>query len=93
MPTIPRPSVGRTVHYILPFGPNQGEVRPATIVRVWNDDIVNLAVFIDGSNDYPARKYDDPPVVWETSVMFDGSQDPQARTWHWPPYVPPREVA
>lgn len=27
------------------------ELRPALIVKVWNDDLVNLVVFLDGTND------------------------------------------
>lgn len=44
--------IGRIVHYVLEDGDNAGEERPAIVVRVWNDDCVQLQVFTDGSNDY-----------------------------------------
>jgi len=81
---------GRIVHYVL----NNGEHRPAIVVRVWPDEFgpgvpgVNLCVFLDGTND--ARAFDSertpPPLsqmtYWVTSAKFD--QDTKApRTVHW----------
>lgn len=42
-----KPTVGRIVH----FKVSENIVRPAIITRVWNGDCVNLAVFLDGTND------------------------------------------
>lgn len=40
-----KPSVGRIVHYHL----KNGQVRPALVVTVWNEDCVNLHVHFDGT--------------------------------------------
>lgn len=79
------PSIGRTVHYILPSGRSAGEHRPAIIVRVWDktpteESLVQLQVFTDGRNDEAHN------VEWRTSVH----QDPSAQkpgTWHEPERV------
>lgn len=47
-----QPFFGQSVHYTL----STGEVRPATIVRCWNDasyplGVVNVQVLLDGRND------------------------------------------
>ena len=48
----PQPQIGEAVFYCLDNGNNVGDVRPATIVRVWPDaQAVNLAVFTDFAND------------------------------------------
>lgn len=72
-----KPSIGRTVHFVLDSGPNKGEDRPAVIVRVWTDELVNLQVITDGPNDGLDA------IVWKTSIQFseDTSKTP---TWHWP---------
>lgn len=78
------PSPGRIVHYVLKDGNRQGEHRPAVIVRVWTDSMVNLLVFADGEND---REYtDENYVYWSGSKENDESGTPG--TWHWPEYVP-----
>lgn len=69
-------SIGRTVHYVLDRGPNTGDHRPAVIVRVWTDTLVNLQVITDDEND----KLN--PVEWRTSVSLDDSA--KNATWHWP---------
>jgi hypothetical protein len=78
------PSIGRVVHFVLPEGPHKGEHRPAIIVRVWSDEMVNLQVFTDGQND------DADDVEWVTSAHQDTSGQ-ELRTWHWPEYVPAKE--
>lgn len=72
-----KPYIGQIVGYVLPDGRSNGQVRPAIIVNVWTDEMVNLQVFIDDSNDYP---YATAPV-WVTSVHYDESKS--GRTWHW----------
>ena len=69
-------SIGRTVHYVLDKGPNAGDHRPAVIVRVWTDTLVNLQVITDDEND----KLN--PTEWRTSVPLDESK--KNGTWHWP---------
>lgn len=50
------PQIGETVLY--KFGSaQQPTVRPAIIVRVWNETGVNLAVLPDGSNDGAAVEW------------------------------------
>lgn len=96
-PEMQLPSVGRTVHYVLPDGPSAGEVRPATVVRVWGDPPtapypIQLAVLVDGANDYPRLQFEDAagsrqvvPVIWKTSVVYD--EGGRQGTWHWPARV------
>lgn len=72
---------GRIIHYVLPDGRNEGAHRPAIIVMVWDkeDGLVNLQVFTDGTNDYPAHL--SQGVMWATSVRYDENKAPG--TWHW----------
>lgn len=49
-----------------------GDVYPAIVVRCWDDDVVNLQVFLDGPDSY-----------WRTSAQHG---DEQGR-WFWPPRV------
>lgn len=84
------PSVGRVVHYVLDAGPNQGQHRPALIVRVWGDtwdSLVNLQVFTDGSNDYYPNQGEEPLTLWRTSRSREDSGTVPG-TWHWPEFVP-----
>jgi len=67
---------GRIVHFVL----ENGQHRPAIVVKVWNKSTgyVNLQVFTDGGNDgeqYASGQY------WATSVMPSETHEP--RTWHW----------
>lgn len=83
-------SVGRIVNYVLPKDhPRAGEVRPAIVVRVWNQvgalanaGMSNLQVFLDGRNDDPAAAVNGP-TKWVGSVLY--SEAPEPGTWHWPP--------
>lgn len=78
-------TIGRMVWYKMP----NGSVRPATIVQVWNDDMVNLQVFTDGLND--AGMFKDSiadmmmtvrGLLWRTSVKRgEGNGE-----WDWMPY-------
>lgn len=81
---------GRTVHYVLPDGPNAGEHRPAIVVKVWrledaagtkhppDNGYSNLVVFVDGTNDGVQFG---GCILWATSVVY--SEEPIPRTWHW----------
>lgn len=72
-------AIGRIVHYVLD---DQGTVRPAIIVRIWDQETgnCNLQVFTDGTNDQTGSS-----LVWRTSILY--SEEPKAGTWHWPPKV------
>ena len=97
---------GVIVHYVLgsegPGNGRRGEVRPAMVVRVWDDvgaadvpaaerqepPLVQLQVFLDGTNDDPI---DGAALTWRTSVPYatvpeDGGELVQG-TWHWPALV------
>ena len=85
-------TVGRIVHYVLPQGHHRaGEVRPAVIVRVWQQldhpsmpGMVNLQVLLDGSNNMSALRHPDAqPMQWRGSVLHSAAPNPG--TWHWPP--------
>lgn len=69
--------IGRVVHFVM----NNGEHRPAFVVRVWDKEngTVNLQVFTDGFNDNAAF------VEWQTSVPYFEDQRPYS--WHWPEFV------
>jgi hypothetical protein len=66
-----KPTVGRIVHYRLR---STGEIRPGLIVRVWNDDCVQLKVFLDEANDTNGEE------TFASSCMF-GTLYGQ---WQWP---------
>lgn len=77
--------VGDQVNYVLdPEFQNPGVFRPAIVVQVWSDTMVNLLVFIDGDNDLrPEYRTDDPAIYthWRTSVQRDDDNYQQG-TWH-----------
>lgn len=85
-------SVGRIVNYVLPAhmsARNAGEIRPAIVVKVWNEgaeveeggNAVQLQVFIDGGNDATGGEN----ARWATSVCY--SEEKNSGTWHWPERV------
>lgn len=80
-----KPTIGRSVHYVLNEGPHAGEHRPAVIVRTWSGNLVNLQVFPDSDEDGTSN--DCLPVpMWKTSVDLDETGERQ-RSWHWPERV------
>lgn len=78
-----QPSVGRIVHTWVQLESNNGShVAPAVINRVWNEDSVNLTVFLD-SDTGPVRR---------TSARFveelpgpDENPTGVGHVWTWPP--------
>ncbi|KPV42033.1 hypothetical protein [Alicyclobacillus ferrooxydans] len=79
-------SVGRIVHYVLMDRYGYEQHRPAIVVRNWsdegnpNEDMVQLQVITDGTNDgtqYASGLY------WATSVHQDEDMK-RVGTWHWP---------
>ena len=79
------PYVGEIVNYVLGNDSAMpGEIRPAIIVRVWSEVTVNLQVFTDGTNDYPAYFVSGGQIIgvhWKTSIPY--SDDYQPGTWHY----------
>ena len=78
-------AVGRMVHYVLEDGPSKGQVRPATVVRIWEGSAggcCQLQVLTDGHND--GEQYAGG-IAWKTSRLYDADGKPG--TWHWPPRV------
>jgi hypothetical protein len=78
-------TAGRIVHYVMPSGKH----RPSIVVEPWEGDMVNLQVFLDGSNDsaHAAEWEHSRGIAWKTSIHYapineDGSVEPN--TWHWP---------
>jgi hypothetical protein len=73
------PSIGRVVTYTLNDGDlhlnNGAREAAAIIVRVWEDNVVNLKVQLDGES-----------TLWRTSVWMGDSPG----QWHWPTFVPAR---
>lgn len=79
---------GRIVHYVM----NNGEHRPAIVVRVWElsgvcEGYINLQVFTDGTNDTSPAESESmneaiaSGVLWRTSICYDEGKAPN--TWHW----------
>jgi hypothetical protein len=77
---------GRIVHYVLVDGVH----RPAIVVNTWDAEvrkmgIVQLQVFVDGTNDLKygmgSVEYKNG-IIWKTSVHYDDVLKP-AGTWHW----------
>lgn len=51
-----KPSIGRVVIVPMPATANNGATEaPAIISRVWSDDMVNVRILPDASNEVPAR--------------------------------------
>lgn len=84
------PTIGRVVQVNL--GTEASPLwRPAIIVQVWSERMLNLQLFTDGDNDRAALasiqagpvagKKPVPPVVWLTSI----EEGTAARRWRWPP--------
>ena len=70
--------IGRIVRYVS----WTWEERPAIIVKVWNENMVNLQVFFD-TNGQPNLGDVGSQIEWKTSVMRDdGIKLPG--TWHFP---------
>ena len=71
---------GRIVHYVL----QNGQHRPAIVVRNWSDGRVNLIVFADGTNDAGVigGSYSSQGLFWATSAHYDPQGD-KHHTWHW----------
>jgi len=80
---------GRIVHYVL----DEGEHRPAIVVKVWrkadgtppDNGVCNLQVFTDGTNDRYHSKHlpngFESGIAWVTSRIY--SEEPVPDTWHW----------
>ncbi|MCZ4066445.1 hypothetical protein O1W71_02025 [Microbacterium sp. H37-C3] len=69
-PRVAYKPTGFQVHHGNPAA--AGDVLPMLIVRVWNDEVVNGQVFLDGNDS-----------LWVTSVPSGDGQ----RRWTWPPRV------
>lgn len=73
-------TVGRIVNFVVA----EGEIRPMTVVKVWDNEGVNGVQLRDGSND---DKHDNCVTqgqlqIWRTSVNYDAKK--AVGTWHWP---------
>ncbi len=85
-PPAPRPSEGRTVHFVLP----NGEHRPAVITKAWNEQgMVNLVVFKGQKTDHVGVQGlvcggDPNSPTFLVGSIWPG-QGPG--TWHWPERV------
>ena len=63
---MPKPAVGRIVHAFVDPALNNGSgIAPAIITRVWNDEMVNVRVLVDG-NSVP---------LWLTSVTLCANRE------------------
>lgn len=69
-----QPSLGRVVHYV-----NENGVElAALVVKVWNEQVINLVYFPNGS------EVGGVPMT-KTSVSFSLEKTPHS--FHWPEYV------
>lgn len=85
-------SVGRIVHFVpAGLGYQDKPCRAALVVRTWEQDKANLAVFLDGSNDGiqvgGLNSSDAIPPVWRTSVPHDAIEG-RPLTFHSPTACP-----
>lgn len=84
-PDRPKPSLGRIV--LVPCDPawnNGSDIAPAVVTRVWNDDVVNVRVLLDGVETVPART----SVTYVASLREVPDDDPgREYHWTWPPRV------
>lgn len=74
---------GDLVLYVLPESEtcrSAGEFRPAFVVKVWSEDVVNLQVFVDYSNDFRNQAASNTGTLWATSVTYDEGKT--NGTWH-----------
>jgi hypothetical protein len=86
LPAQPAPRVvkaGDQVLYVLDQGRSAGQVRPAFVVRAWNDVYVNLMVLTDCTNDFDSGQSGANGTYWATSVTYDKAAT-KPRTWLWP---------
>lgn len=70
-----KPSIGRQVHFVL-----NAVHYAATIIKIWSDTCVNLAVLNDGTQNGYADLFVKTSVVLDPSGLSDWS-------WHWPENV------
>jgi hypothetical protein len=78
----PQINLGQDVLYTLHDGLTD---RPGKVVRVVDADagVVNLQVFVDGSNDVDLiGQNTSENILWQTSVPYSAAQ--AARTWRFP---------
>lgn len=85
------PFDGEIIYYTLGTDSNRpGEARPAIVVRVWSETVVNLLVFLDGDNDQFINAdgwYKIPScLLWKTSVIHEEDAG-QHNRWHRPSEV------
>lgn len=91
-----KPSIGRIVHYVLPYGSCKGQHRAAMITGVNVDDTLNLSVFRDQHADPSNASFADGreagsvfvcqhPLYLVRDVHHGELQKPG--TWHWPERV------
>lgn len=71
-------NLGRVVNYVAA----DGTVQAAIVVKVWDDQKVNLQVLRDGSNDDQHDGHGAALSVWKTSVAMDANVPPKPNTWH-----------
>jgi hypothetical protein len=78
----PRPTLGRTVHYVLTSGPRLGEHRMAHITNSPSPGRApNLAVLME-PDDLAGQYRGEPRWMFLESVPF--AADARMGTWHWP---------
>jgi hypothetical protein len=83
------PSVGSPVLFVLDRGPNEGQVRPGFVVRVWGnspESACQLQVLVDGTNDFPMA-LNSHGLYWVTSCSHATpipGEPLSKRTFHYP---------
>lgn len=75
------PTIGRIVNAVIQDKYGALATRPAIVVRVWMETLINVQVFCDGDNTVSPDGH--PNVLWEQYLTYNESAD-QNRTWHWP---------
>lgn len=78
-----RDLVGAEVFYVLSSGSSVGQRRPAAVVRDFGNEMVNLQVDTDATNDFPAGTPGSNGNLWATSVHYAPASAKAFGTWHW----------
>lgn len=81
--TIPTPSIGDQVLFVLDTGHSAGEERPAIVTRTFAEKtgMVNLQVLTDALNDFSAGDPGCTGIMWKTAVSY--SETGERGTWRY----------
>lgn len=87
-PAVQAPALGRTVHYVIGSGPNEGQHRAAVVTHVVDDTTVNLTVHADSARDFhPWIEGDTGQHTFRAPHATYDAEGKRGGSWHWPERV------